>query len=74
MDRESRGVLTTYSIALPTRIALYENGFYVYLIKPQGCRSSTVASPSRLEGCEEVDMPHKISCNPDVKALSDFDI
>ena len=68
------GVLTTYSISLQTRLALYENGFHIYLATPEGCRSSTIASPSQIEGYEEIDMPHKISCNPDVKALSDVDI
>ncbi len=68
------GILTTYSISLQTRLALYENGFHIYLATPEGCRSSTIASPTLLEGYEAIDMPHKISCNPDVKPLSDVDI
>ena len=71
---KEEGVLTTYSISLPTRIALYENGFNIYLITPQGCRSSTIASLSPLHGYEAVNMPHKMACNPGVKALSDLDI
>ncbi|MBU0633071.1 hypothetical protein KKA17_10555 [bacterium] len=67
------GILTTYSISLATRLALYENGFNIYLATPKGCRSSTIASPSLLQDYEAIDMPHKISCNPDAKALSDLD-
>ncbi len=68
------GILTTYSIALATRLALYENGFLIYLYKPQGCRSSTLASLSPLVGYEKIDMLHKIACNPDAKPLSDLEI
>lgn len=68
------GILTTYSIALATRLALHENGFYIYLYKPEGCRSSTLASLSPLEAYEAVDMAHKIACNPDAKPLSDLEI
>lgn len=67
------GILTTYSIALPIRIALHVNGFHVYLYHPKGCRSSTLASFCRLDGYELVDVEHKMKCNPDVRALSDFD-
>lgn len=65
------GVLTTYSIALATRLALYENDFNIYLNSGEGFRKATVASPSRLEEFELVDMKHKISCNPDALALRD---
>lgn len=65
------GILTTYSIALKTRLALHENGLKVYLNKMEGCRDSTLASKSELPGCIKVDMEHKISCNPGVKPLHD---
>lgn len=68
------GVLTTYSIALKTRLALYENGFTVYLNSGAGFRDSTIASKRELAGFMKVDMPHKIDCNPDVAALSDSEI
>ena len=67
-------ILTTYSIALPTRIALYENGFQVYLHKGAGFRSSTLASKSVLADYEKVDVDHKMKCNPDVSALKDATI
>ena len=65
------GILTTYSMALKTRLALYENGFKIYINRGAGYRDATVASLSTLEGYQEVDMPHKISCNPDVRSLRD---
>ncbi len=65
------GVLTTYSIALATRLALYENGFNIYINSGEGYRKATIASPSKLQKFELVDMPHKISCNPNQKSLRD---
>lgn len=64
------GVLSTYSISLPTRIALYENGFFIYLNSGEGYRSATIASPSELYAHERIDMPHKMVCNPDVSSLN----
>ena len=65
------GVLTTYSTALKTRLALYENGFKLYLNKGENFRTATVASKIELDKFELVDMKHKISCNPNVKSLRD---
>lgn len=67
-------VVTTYSTALRTRLALYENGFNVYLNRGEGYRNATVASKSELQRFEKVDMPHKIRCNPDVESLKDNDL
>lgn len=63
-------ILTTYSTALSTRIALEENGLKVYLHKGEGFRSATLASKSELE-YEKVNVEHKMSCNPGVTALKD---
>lgn len=65
------GVVTTYSTALATRLALYENGFTVYLNRGVGYRNATIAARSELGGYEKVDMEHKIACNPGVRPLSD---
>ena len=65
------GVLTTYSIALATRLALYENRFNIYLNIGEDFRDATIASPSKLAVFKEVDMPHKISCNPNAEPLRD---
>jgi tRNA U34 5-methylaminomethyl-2-thiouridine-forming methyltransferase MnmC len=68
------GVVTTYSTALATRLALYENGFNVYLNSGEGFRNATIASRRILEGYENVDMEHKIACNPNAQSLRDIDI
>ncbi|MDD2358363.1 MAG: MnmC family methyltransferase [Thiovulaceae bacterium] len=68
------GILTTYSISLATRLALHVSGFYIYLCKPEGCRSSTLASFKELNGYERVNMEHKIFCNQKAKPLSDSEI
>lgn len=65
------GVLTTYSTALATRLALYENGFKIYLNCGEGYRNATIASPQEIDELERVDMAHKIACNPGAKALRD---
>ncbi|MFT5659582.1 MAG: tRNA U34 5-methylaminomethyl-2-thiouridine-forming methyltransferase MnmC [Sulfurimonas sp.] len=65
------GILTTYSIALATRLALYENGLKIYLNEGEGFRKSTLASPSSIETLKEVNMQHKITCNPDARSLRD---
>ena len=65
------GVLTTYSTALKTRLALYNNGFEIYLNKGEGYRNATVATLHAIEKYEKVDMPHKIACNPNTEPLKD---
>ena len=65
------GILTTYSIALATRLALYENGFKIYLNEGEGYRKATLATLGELKEFKKVDMEHKISCNPNVVALRD---
>ncbi|SFV51070.1 SAM-dependent methyltransferase [hydrothermal vent metagenome] len=66
------GILTTYSIALQTRLALYENGFFIYLAKEEGVRDFTLASLRPLKNAKEIDMEHKIKCNPNIRPLSDM--
>ena len=68
---KKEGVLSTYSISLPTRLALYENGFNIYLYSAENARKSTLASLSFLDDLEVVDMQHKIKCNPHAKSLRD---
>lgn len=71
---KDEAVLTTYSIALATRMALHENGFSIYLNSGEGFRASTIASPMPLKDFEFVNVEHKISCNPDAKSLRDSDL
>ena len=68
---KSDALLTTYSIALATRLALYENDFFIYLHRGEKYRAATVASLIPLEGLEKIDMQHKISCNPNAHSLRD---
>ena len=65
------GILTTYSVALRTRLALYENSFNIYLNSGDDFRNATVASKEELSEFKLVDMEHKISCNPQIKPLQD---
>lgn len=65
------GILTTYSIALQIRLALFQNGFNIYLSTGDKVRDFTIASKGDVEGVEAIDMLHKISINPDVRALRD---
>jgi tRNA U34 5-methylaminomethyl-2-thiouridine-forming methyltransferase MnmC len=65
------GIVTTYSTALSTRLALYENGLTVYLNSGEGYRTATIASHRELGGYEKIDMAHKIACNPNARSLSD---
>ncbi len=68
------GIITTYSTALKTRLALYENGFLIYLNKGEQFRNATLASLRELEDYEFVAMQHKINCNPNVEPLSDVSV
>lgn len=66
-----KGIITTYSIALPIRMALHENGFNVYLNTGEGYRSATVATRRLLCEFEKIDVEHKMKCNPDTRSLGD---
>ena len=72
------GVLTTYSIALKTRLALYDNGFDIYTYDNEKTRTSTLAlleeNSYESESVKLVNMKHKILINSEVQALSDKDI
>jgi tRNA U34 5-methylaminomethyl-2-thiouridine-forming methyltransferase MnmC len=64
-------LVTTYSISLATRLALYENGFVIHLNKGENFRDSTVASLNKIDEFLYIDMEHKILCNPNAKPLRD---
>ena len=64
-------ILTTYSTAFKTRLALYENNFNIYINTGENFRNATLASKGKLESYKEVDILHKISCNKDVESLRD---
>jgi tRNA U34 5-methylaminomethyl-2-thiouridine-forming methyltransferase MnmC len=64
-------VLTTYSIATPVRLAMYENGFRVYEYKAQNTRMQTIASKKQLS-LKEIDMEKKLQNNPRAKSMRDY--
>ena len=68
------GIVTTYSTAFKTRLALYENGFHLYVNSGEDFRNATLASRSGLVNFEAVNMPHKIKCNKGIVALNDATI
>jgi len=68
---KDNAVITTYSTSLPTRLALYENDYNLYINSGENFRNATVASLAKLDNFELVNMKHKISCNPDTKPLRD---
>lgn len=65
------GILSTYSISLTTRLALYENEFNIFLNKQEDIRDATIASKLDLKDFELINMQHKMQCNPDAKSLRD---
>lgn len=69
-----KGVVTTYSTALSSRLALYENGLSIYLNRGEGYRNATIASRNCIKGYEKVDMEHKRGCNPTIQSLCDANI
>ncbi len=64
-------ILTTYSTALQTRLALHEQQLHVYINRGEGYRNATVASKQELSGYIKVNMEHKMACNPNVLPLCD---
>jgi tRNA U34 5-methylaminomethyl-2-thiouridine-forming methyltransferase MnmC len=64
-------VVTTYSTAAATRMALHENGFELHYYDAPDTRRSLIASPRRIESLEWIDMALKIARNPDARSLSD---
>ena len=67
-------ILTTYSTALKTRLALHVNGLNIYINEGKDYRDATIASFIELADFKRVDMEHKIACNPDIKPLRDRDL
>ena len=65
------GILTTYSTAYRTRLALHRNGFLLYINEGESYRNATLATKRPIQGYKVVDMAHKISCNGDIEPLRD---
>lgn len=65
-------IITTYSVATPIRLSMYESGFNIYKYQGSGVRGSTIASLRDLN-LERVDIEHKIAVNREAKSLRDSD-
>ena len=66
-------LITTYSIATPVRLAMSENGLYIYEFNPTKSRKATIVSNNLLD-CKElkpINMEKKKQNNPNAKALVD---
>jgi tRNA U34 5-methylaminomethyl-2-thiouridine-forming methyltransferase MnmC len=65
------GILTTYSVATPVRLSLFENDFFIYENKSEFCRRGTLAflKPQSIDNF--VDMQLKKTRNPDAKPIFD---
>lgn len=68
------GIITTYSIATPVRLSLYENSFYIYEIEPERKRKSTIALKNYLpQQYKYIDMELKKQRSPKQKPILDSD-
>ena len=67
----SDAILTTYSVATPVRLSLFENDFFIYENKSEFCRRGTLAflKPQSIDNF--VDMQLKKTRNPDAKPIYD---
>ncbi len=65
-------IITTYSIATPVRVALWESGFLVYEYPNKSVRRGTVASLKPLD-LKEVDIELKLQRNKEARSLRDRD-
>jgi tRNA U34 5-methylaminomethyl-2-thiouridine-forming methyltransferase MnmC len=65
-------VVTTYSVATPVRLSMWEEGFLIYEYPQSSVRRGSVASLSTLN-LPAVDMELKLQRNPEAKSLRDSD-
>ncbi len=65
-------ILTTYSIATPVRLSLFEAGFEIYQVKPIGKKKQTIALKNKKDiKAKYIDMNLKKLRNPSAKAIHD---
>lgn len=64
-------IVTTYSIATPVRLSMYESGLYIYEITNKDKRKSTVAFKTKIDQYKYIDMELKKQRNKSAKALRD---
>jgi len=66
-------ILTTYSIATPIRLSLFESNFTIYEYKPDNSNRITIASNKKIvkENFKYIDMELKKTRNTTASALYD---
>jgi len=66
-------ILTTYSIATPIRLSIYENNFSIYEYKPESSNRITIAlnKKAKAEQYKYIDMELKQQRNTSARALYD---
>jgi tRNA U34 5-methylaminomethyl-2-thiouridine-forming methyltransferase MnmC len=64
-------IMTTYSVATPVRLSMYEAGFEIYEIKPLK-RKQTLAFKYKVSiNAKYIDMEHKKRVNKEAYAIHD---
>jgi len=73
MSKDS--IITTYSIATPIRLSIWENNLYIYEYKPENSNRITIASNQEIykENYKYIDMKLKKTRNKEATALYDKD-
>jgi tRNA U34 5-methylaminomethyl-2-thiouridine-forming methyltransferase MnmC len=64
-------IVTTYAVATPVRLSMYQNDLLIYEIQSDTKRKSTIALRSQNDNYHFVDMELKKQRNKDAKALYD---
>lgn len=65
-------IMTSYSIATPVRLSMFEAGFEIYQIKPSGEKKQTIALKNKKDiDAKYIDMNLKKQRNKEAKALYD---
>jgi len=68
---KDNGIITTYAIATPVRLSLYESGFNIYEIQNGTKRKSTIALKKKNINYKFIDMELKKQRNQKAKSLKD---
>jgi len=66
-------VITTYSIATPTRLSMYEAGFKIHSFEASKVKKGTIASLKKLD-LDEIDMELKRQRSPNARTYKDNEI
>ena len=68
---KDEAIVTTYSIATPVRLSMYESGLNIYEIQGTNKRKSTIGLKNKSDLYKYIDMELKKQRNKEAKALRD---